>query len=106
MYDYNKQEWVKGITLDDLNEKNKEIAEIIGIDNLLEMCYYFGGGEAIYFNKLDELLKIIRNRKIVEDYRNRHSVNDIAKKYGITVRRVYQILFPDAYENQLNLFNL
>lgn len=78
------------ITLDDLDEKNREIAKIIGIDNLLLLCEYFGGTR-IYINKLEYVTAILRNRKIKEEY-NGYNLQQIVRKYNLTENQVQRIL--------------
>ncbi|GMQ61184.1 MULTISPECIES: Mor transcription activator family protein [Vallitalea] len=96
--------WTNDITIQDLDEKNKELAEIIGLDNLLELCKIYGG-DSIYVNKLDELLKVVRDRKIKKEY-NRYNLKEVAKKYNLTTKRIKQIVSDNSIKQQLSLFDL
>ncbi|MEA4986998.1 MAG: Mor transcription activator family protein, partial [Anaerovorax sp.] len=71
------ENWMKEIELDDLDEKNREIAELVGIDNFLKLIEFYGGTR-VYFNKMDEITKTIRDRKIKDEY-NRYNIGALAK---------------------------
>lgn len=79
------------VTFEDLGEDQREVAELIGIENYLKMVSIFGGG-AIYIPKPDGVFRAARNRKIIEDYRNGKSYKFIAKKYNLTKSAVVNIL--------------
>lgn len=83
-------EWMQELTIDELDEKNREIAKIIGIDNLLLLCEYFGGTR-IYINKLDHVTALLRNRKIKEEY-NGYNSQQIVRKYNLTEIQIQRIL--------------
>ncbi len=82
--------WMKELSLNDLDEKNREIAKIIGIDNLLLLCEYFGGTR-IYINKLDHVTATLRNMKIKEEY-NGYNSKEIVRKYNLTEIQIQRIL--------------
>lgn len=81
---------MKELTLNELDEKNNEIAKIIGIDNLLLLCEYFGGTR-LYINKLDHVTAILRNRKIKEEY-NGYNSQQMVRKYNLTENQIQRIL--------------
>lgn len=97
------ENWMKEIKLDDLDEKNREIAEIIGIDNFLKISELYGGTR-VYFNKLDEVTKTIRDRKIKQEY-NRYNIGTLAKKYNLAYESVRRILKDEPLENQTSIFD-
>ncbi len=78
------------LTIDDLDEKNSEIAKIIGIDNLILLCEYFGGTR-IYINKLDHITAVLRNKKIKEEY-NGYNSQEIVRKYNLTEIQIQRII--------------
>lgn len=84
------EEWMKELTLNELDEKNKEIAKIIGIDNLLLLCEYFGGTR-LYVNKLDHVTAVLRNKKIKEEY-NGYNSQQMVRKYNLTENQIQRIL--------------
>lgn len=46
------------INIDDLYGNQREIAEVIGIDNYIKLSKYFGGEDSLYIQKYSELVKI------------------------------------------------
>ena len=84
-------DWIKEIEINDLDEKNKEFAEIVGVENFLKLCKHYGGGTAFYFNVLEEILKPIRNKKIVEEF-DGYNIKYLAKRYRLTDERIKQIV--------------
>lgn len=97
------EDWMKEININDLDEKNKEIAEIIGIDNFIKLSDAYGGTR-IYVNKLDEVTKNIRDRKIKQEY-NRYNINKLAKKYNLADESIRRILKGEPVENQISVFD-
>ncbi len=81
---------MKEITLNDLDEKNSEIAKLIGMDNFLLLCEYFGGTR-IYINKLDHVTAVVRNRKIKGEY-NGYNLQQMVRKYNLTEIQIQRIL--------------
>lgn len=96
-------DWIKEIKINDLDVKNKELAEIIGIENLIKLSEYYGGTR-IYVNKLEEVLKPIRDKKIMNEY-NRYNVKDLAKKYNLAEESVRRIVRELGIEGQISLFD-
>jgi len=99
----NLNDWIKEIKINDLDVKNKELAEIIGIENLIKLSEYYGGTR-IYVNKLEEVLKPIRDKKIMDEY-NRYNVKDLAKKYNLAEESVRRIVRELGIEGQISLFD-
>ena len=62
--------------------------------NLTEMIRYIvqNKGCSIYIQTWKEIYRIKRNKEIVELYNNNMNYMDIANKFGISHRRVHQIL--------------
>lgn len=79
------------VTFEDLGTDQREVAELIGIENYLKIVDIFGGG-AIYIPKPDGVLRSARNRKIIEDYKDGENCKLIAKKYNLTKSAVINIL--------------
>lgn len=81
----------KDVIFEDLNNEQREIAELVGLEKYLEMVELLGG-EMIYIPKPDCVLKAARNRKIKEDYRAGESYRAIARKYNLAKNTVINIL--------------
>ncbi len=77
-------------TLEDLNDKNREIAEIIGIDNLFAMCKWFGGGDKIYFRKLESVIEVALTNRIKREF-NGFNALELAKRYKTSHSNVMKI---------------
>lgn len=78
------------ISLRDLSEKQREIAELIGIDNYIKLSKRFGGEDSIYIQKYSELVKSIRNNEIRTKY-NGHNIPELAKKYNLSERYIRKL---------------
>ena len=92
------KEWMKELTIDDLDEKNSEIAKLIGMDNFLLLCEYFGGTR-LYINKLDHVTSILRNRKIREEY-NGYNLQQIVRQYNLTEIQIQRIIKDDLTDER------
>lgn len=78
--------------IDVLNDKHKELAIIIGMDNLLTLSECFGGTQ-IYMSKREDIVKRKVYRAAKEEYdKNNLSVNEVAKKYDISIATLYNVV--------------
>lgn len=82
----NRQE----LTLDDLQEKHREYAEIIGIDNLLKLADNFGGTN-IYIPQRRELEKYKIYNSIYKEF-DGSNLQELTQKYGVSKSTVYKIV--------------
>ena len=80
------------------------IAEEIGIDNLLKLSRLVGG-DSFYVPIESTLLRVFRNKKILEEY-NGCNVKDLAKKYGITRRMVHYIVSQNPVNRTKRIQNM
>lgn len=69
----------------------RDIAEIIGTDNAVKVSDAFGGC-TITIPKLGRTRREARDKAIREAYDGGASVRHLARQYGLTTRRVYDIL--------------
>ncbi|MGL5714835.1 MAG: Mor transcription activator family protein [Paraclostridium sp.] len=83
---------IEKLTLEDIPNSHKDIAEYIGIDSFKKLVELVGGS-SLYIPKESSLTRPIRNRIIRErfngDYRS------LAKKYNITETQIRNIV--DTY---------
>ena len=85
------------LTLDDLREEQKQIAEVIGVDAYLDLTRAFGG-TSIYIAKAEEILKRAdRDRQIREEF-NGNNYAQLALKYGLTEVWIRNIVYDKAAE--------
>lgn len=98
------------IRLQDLYGVQKDIAEIIGIDNYIKLSLNFGG-DNIYIQKYSEVIKIQRNAEIRGKF-NGYNSDQLAKEYDLSERYV-RLLCADLIddmrsrppEGQISLFD-
>ena len=73
---------MNNIDISDLYGIQREIAEIIGIENYIKLSKHFGGEDSLYIQKYSELVKISRNREIRKLRNNGYSASKFAKMYN------------------------
>lgn len=78
------------LTLDDLPDSQREIAEVIGIDNLLKLSDNFAGN-ALYINQRKELEKEMVYRRIFREF-DGGNVMELTQRYGVSRATVYNIV--------------
>lgn len=78
------------ISPENLEENHREIADIIGIDNLIALSKYFGGSH-IYIPKLEKLMRLQKQKAITEEY-NGHNIKSLAIKYNLCESTIYNII--------------
>ncbi len=72
-----------------LKQRHKEYAELIGIENLIQLSRVFGG-TSIYIPKEEELLKGLKYDKIAEEFTEKNA-KELARKYHLSERTIYRI---------------
>lgn len=78
------------ISLSDLTGKQREIANVIGIDNYVKLSKQFGGEDSIYIQKYSEIVKGVRNSEIRTKY-NGHNISELAKAYNLSERYIRKL---------------
>lgn len=78
------------IKLDDIPDNFHAMVEVIGIEKFLEISKLYGGIN-IYIPIYSSLIRVGRNREIIDKY-NGLNVNELAVKYGISVISVRRII--------------
>lgn len=81
---------IQNITLDDLIDSQKEIAELIGLDNYIKLVQYYGGGSP-YIQTQSKLVKPARNAAIREAA-DGYNTRELARQYGLSPRQAYNII--------------
>jgi Mor family transcriptional regulator len=86
---------IKDIREEDLPQKYKELAKVIGFEAALKLGQEFGG-EQFYLPKLNGCggpLTYARNRKILEELKTHTgSIVALARKYKVTSRSIYDLI--------------
>ena len=83
------EKWTEAITIDMLPEQYQPLAEVIGVQQLLNLAEKQGGSN-LYVPKLEALVRTTRDRQIKEEYTG-YNAEALAKKYSMTVRWVQEI---------------
>ncbi len=84
MSDYNV------ITLEKLKGDQRDIAEIIGIENYRLFIKHFGGG-SMYIPLATTIMKNKRNREIIQEF-DGGNYSALAKKHGVSVKTVQRVI--------------
>lgn len=85
-----EKEIMEELTLDDLPDSQREIAEVIGIDNLLKLSDNFAGNP-LYINQRKELEKEMVYRRIFNEF-DGSNVTELTQKYSVSRATVYKIV--------------
>ena len=89
------------IRLDDLTGNQREIAELIGLDNYIKLSKRYGGDSSLYIQKYSEIVKLARNREIRKKY-NGYNVRQLARMYNLSEQHIRLICHcSDENEDQL-----
>lgn len=88
------------IRLEDLADTQREIAELIGIENYIRLSKRFGGDSGLYIQKYSEISKNARNREIRKKY-NGYNIPMLANMYNLSERQIRLICGADNEFEQL-----
>ena len=87
------------IRLDDLTGNQKEIAELIGLDNYIKLSKHYGGDSSLYIQKYTEIIKNARNREIRNKY-NGYNIRQLARTYNLSEQHI-RLICHSENEDQL-----
>lgn len=94
-------ELIEETQLTDIPERYLNVVEIVGIRKFVELSNYARGDE-LYFPKLENVIAPARNRRIKKEF-NGSNEKELAEKYNITIKRVWNILKDTPPVRQLSL---
>lgn len=94
-------ELIEETQLTDIPERYLNVAEIVGIRKFVELSNYARGDE-LYFPKLENVIAPARNRRIKKEF-NGSNEKELAEKYNITIKQVWNILKDAPPVGQLSL---
>ena len=98
-----KDDWVKDITIEMIPEQYRDLARVIGIDNLLKLSRIMGGYNT-YIPKEDYFTRTLRDTLIRKEY-NGYNCKYLATRYDLSEARIRNILAEGkTMEGQMNLF--
>ncbi len=84
------KETIEEITLDDLPEEYQVIAEVIGVQNTIKLCYSLGGTQ-FYFRQVDNMLRHVRDRIIRSEFTGANHTA-LAQKYRLSTMQIRAIV--------------
>lgn len=87
---------VDDLVYDDVPESLKDIPSVIGMDNFIELIKIVGG-TSVYFPSENNMLKAVRNRKIIEKFDGDYKY--LSHLYGLSEVQTRKII-RRAYENK------
>ncbi len=82
-------DFLNEVELEHLNEEQREVAEIIGLDNYIELVRLLGGSY-VYVPMSNTLVKEARNRAIRSEFDGDYKL--LARKYQLTTTQIRNIL--------------
>lgn len=81
---------LKSLNMEELSEKHRDVAEIIGLQNYILLCKNLGGSQ-LYIPTVESLtLNNIRKRIVKE--KDILTYKELAKKYPISESTAYRII--------------
>lgn len=102
---------LNNLTIEDLIEPYKTIAELIGMDAVVIMAQHFGGSQ-VYFQQIDTVVDSLKERLIRQEF-NGYNYEELARKYQCSTRWVRKLVSDIQQkvrnrpgEGQLSLFDI
>lgn len=90
MSERTEKELLDALTLDDLEEKYRAIAEVVGMEGLKKLCDHFGGSN-IYIPQNKQLIGNRREITIYREY-DGSNIKQLAARYGVSESTVYNLV--------------
>lgn len=97
-----KWKWMQDCPVERFPEPYQTMAREVGIRNMLKLARFFAG-TGMYFPKLDDTLMALRNERIRAEF-NGFNHKELARKYDLTERWIYEILKLEESTDQTTLF--
>lgn len=104
-----EKKFINKLTLEDLPEPYRTIAEACGVDTAIVLAEHFGGSQ-VTFQKLDTILYVLKERLIRDEF-NGYNYSELARKYNCStswIRKITTDLIQKErnkpIDNQLSLF--
>lgn len=86
----NYEKLISNLTVDCVNEEQRQLIDCIGIENYKKIVLEFGG-QYIYFPKAETISKELRDREIIEQF-DGINYRNLANKYNLSVVQVRRII--------------
>ena len=95
-------ELIADTTIEDVPERYQGIVEIVGIEKFVELSNYAMGDE-LYFPKVENIVSAARNRRIKAEYRSGSSDKELAERYNLTTKQIWNILKREPLRGQMSI---
>lgn len=102
MRDMQPWEWMQDLDVEQFPEPYQTMAREVGVPNMLKLARHFAG-TGMYFPKLDDKLMAMRNERIRAEFDGSNH-KELARRYDLTERWVYEILKLEENKDQIALF--
>lgn len=91
-------DWINKISMDDLDDDQKFLAETIGMQSYINLIKTYGG-TYIYIQKAESYERKVRNEEIKKEF-NGYNYKMLAMKYGLTEIQIRSIVKDIAEEKR------
>lgn len=78
----------------ELEPKLNFLLALLGECNFLTLCSEFGGS-SLYIPKYDTIVRQIRNKNIIEEFKNGVSLSQLRKKYNLSETSLRKIIYKN-----------
>lgn len=95
------EELISETTIEDIGERYREVASLIGIRNFVLLSNYARGDE-LYFPKAESVVGPARNRRIKKEY-NGYNGKELADRYNLTVKQIQNIMKDEPPVGQMSI---
>lgn len=92
------------LTLADLDEDQRMLADTIGLESYKVLVQQYGGAY-LYIRKEESLVKDIRDKQIRAEYNGRN-LRDLAKHYRLSEMQVRNILYEEGVPGQIGITDI
>lgn len=69
----------------------QDLLEVLDPESIYNLMKTYGG-DTLFIPKIDGILKMERNQKIIDDFNSGLSYKQLAKKYDVTTRHIRKLL--------------
>ncbi|MBQ8982692.1 MAG: hypothetical protein IJ079_03810 [Lachnospiraceae bacterium] len=81
----------EGITIDDIAESMRGVAELIGVEQTIQLSEHFGG-ITLTIPQMHNLLRPMRYEAILKDYLSGMDPQELALKHKVSQATVYRLI--------------
>lgn len=94
-------EWMREVDVEELPDPYQTLVRLVGLDATMAIAQELGGC-SVYFPKLDRLCARLRDERIRAEFDGKNH-QALARKYGLTDRRIRDIVSEVGHPGQLQL---